>query len=101
MKFLAALALVTGLAISAPVDSDIVDLTAVDHDLVDFTELHHGSLEARQSTSANELEQGSSSNCPDGILIFARGSTEAGNLVRNLIDTDSGGKTFQLISYIG
>lgn len=41
-------------------------------------------LKARQSsTTRNELENGSSSSCPDGILIFARGSTEPGNMVSN------------------
>ena len=38
-------------------------------------------LEARQSSRRNDLENGDSSNCPDVILIFARGSTEAGNMV--------------------
>ncbi|CAG9987391.1 unnamed protein product [Clonostachys byssicola] len=38
-------------------------------------------LKTRQSsTTRNELESGSSSSCPDGILIFARGSTEPGNM---------------------
>jgi cutinase len=38
---------------------------------------------ARQlSGSKNELESGSSSACPKAILVFARGSTETGNLVR-------------------
>lgn len=42
-------------------------------------------LEARQgSTTRNDLENGSSSNCPQAILIFARGSTEPGNMVRLL-----------------
>jgi cutinase len=42
-------------------------------------------LKTRQSsTTRNELENGSSSSCPDGILIYARGSTEAGNMVSNL-----------------
>ena len=39
-------------------------------------------LEARQSTTRNDLEDGNSSNCPSAILIFARGTTEAGNMVR-------------------
>ena len=40
-------------------------------------------LEARQlSITRNDLEQGDSGNCPKAILIFARGSTEAGNMVR-------------------
>ncbi|KAL2754919.1 carbohydrate esterase family 5 protein [Sodiomyces alcalophilus JCM 7366] len=37
-------------------------------------------LEARQSTTRDDLENGSSSNCPEAILIFARGSTEPGNM---------------------
>ena len=40
-------------------------------------------LQARQlGLSSTELESGSSSACPKAILIFARGSTETGNLVR-------------------
>jgi hypothetical protein len=41
-------------------------------------------VEARQlglSSTETELEQGSSSSCPKAILIFARASTETGNLV--------------------
>ncbi|OSS51491.1 hypothetical protein B5807_03451 [Epicoccum nigrum] len=38
-------------------------------------------LEARQlSGSSNELENGNAAACPKAILIFARGSTESGNL---------------------
>ncbi|KAJ4395183.1 hypothetical protein N0V91_011026 [Didymella pomorum] len=38
-------------------------------------------LQARQlGLSSSELESGSSSACPKAILIFARGSTETGNL---------------------
>ncbi|KAF7551814.1 hypothetical protein G7Z17_g4748 [Cylindrodendrum hubeiense] len=37
-------------------------------------------IEGRQLTSRNDLEDGSSSACPQAILIYARGSTEAGNL---------------------
>ena len=40
-------------------------------------------IETRQSSSTrSELESGSSSNCPKVIFIFARASTEAGNMVR-------------------
>jgi cutinase len=40
-------------------------------------------LAARQllSGSKNELEQGSASSCPKVIYVFARGTTEQGNLV--------------------
>lgn len=41
-----------------------------------------GDLEARQILSSkSELESGSASRCPKAILVFARGSTETGNLV--------------------
>jgi cutinase len=40
-------------------------------------------VEARQlSSTSNDLENGSSANCPRVIFIFARGSTEPGNMVR-------------------
>ena len=40
--------------------------------------------EVRQlSTVRNELERGSSSQCPRVIFIFARASTEIGNMVRS------------------
>lgn len=39
-------------------------------------------LQTRQvGIASNELESGSASACPKAILIFARGSTETGNLV--------------------
>jgi cutinase len=39
-------------------------------------------LEARQlGGSSTELENGNAASCPKAILIFARGSTESGNLV--------------------
>lgn len=48
-------------------------------------------LQARQfGTSRTELESGSSSACPKAILVFARGSTETGNLVRPIRHLNSG-----------
>ena len=39
-------------------------------------------VEPRQlSSTRNDLERGSSSNCPKVIFIFARASTEIGNMV--------------------
>jgi cutinase len=38
-------------------------------------------LEARQSSTRNDLERGSASSCPGVIFIFARASTEPGNMV--------------------
>ena len=41
-----------------------------------------GDIEARQlGSSKTELEDGRAGACPKAILIFARGSTESGNLV--------------------
>ncbi|RBA20532.1 cutinase [Fusarium proliferatum] len=37
-------------------------------------------LQARDLLNRNDLENGDSSNCPTAILIYARGSTEPGNL---------------------
>lgn len=39
-------------------------------------------LEARQSSTRNDLENGDASNCPSVIFIFARATGEAGNMVR-------------------
>ena len=38
-------------------------------------------LEARQSSTRNELETGNSAACPRAIFIFARASGEPGNMV--------------------
>jgi hypothetical protein len=70
MRFIVPTTLFLGLALAAPAplpDSNIQE------------------LEARQSSSITrtELESGSSSACPPVIFIFARGSTESGNLVSN------------------
>lgn len=66
MKFLSLL-LVVAQAAAAPLQP-IADETAL--------------LVGRQSTSTrNELETGSPSACPKAILIFARASTEPGNMV--------------------
>jgi len=68
MKFLhilAAAGIASALPAPAPVDVEVAD------------------IEARPlSTTRNELESGSSSNCPRVIFIFARASTEPGNMVR-------------------
>lgn len=69
MKFFA-ISLLAGLAAASPI--------AVPESSVSELE----SLESRQLINiSNDLERGSSSNCPKAILIFARGSTELGNLV--------------------
>lgn len=47
-------------------------------------------IEARQFGSPEtELESGRSSACPKAILVFARGSTETGNLVRLILISKS------------
>ncbi|TDZ13928.1 Cutinase [Colletotrichum spinosum] len=64
MKFFSLLSLAITLAAAAPVDVAVESAV----------------LEARQSSIRNELEQGSSSACPKVIYIFARASTEPGNM---------------------
>lgn len=39
---------------------------------------------AYAGTTSNDLENGKAGACPEAILIFARGTSEAGNLVRTL-----------------
>ncbi|KAI8165693.1 Cutinase 1 [Colletotrichum sp. SAR 10_70] len=63
MKFLSVLSLAITLAAAAPVEVE----TGV-------------ALQTRQSSTRNELETGSSSACPKVIYIFARASTEPGNM---------------------
>lgn len=73
MKFFAALPFIAGLVAAAP-----LDLAAA----VAEVEVRDVELETRQtSTTSNELTLGLSSRCPQAILIFARGSTELGNMV--------------------
>jgi cutinase len=74
MKFATTLSVLAGFAAAAPTHvTEVIE------------------LESRQlSTISNDLERGSSSDCPDAILIFARGSTEVGNMVtiRSILDFD-------------
>lgn len=48
-------------------------------------------LEARQlgRTTRNDLIDGNSASCADVIFIYARGSTETGNLVRRICFDDN------------
>ncbi|KAK1625080.1 cutinase [Colletotrichum phormii] len=66
MKFFSILSLAVTLAAAAPVE--VVDTGVAD-------------LQVRQTgATSNELESGSSSACPKVIFIFARASTEPGNM---------------------
>lgn len=68
MKFLAIISLCAALVAAAPVE------VAVEAGIVD--------LEIRQAgLTRDELQSGSSSACPRVIFIFARASTELGNMV--------------------
>lgn len=68
MKFFATVALAIACVSAIPVDLDAVGEANI--------------LVARQSSSTKtELETGSSSACPRVIFIFARASTETGNMV--------------------
>lgn len=63
MKFLALFATALSLVAAAPIELD----------------------ERQLSTTRNDLENGNSNNCPDVIFIFARASTEIGNMVSSSI----------------
>lgn len=76
MKYLAILALALTLTSAAPVS---VDITEAD---IESRSEEVAVLEARQSSTRRDLETGSASNCPRAILIYARGSTEPGNMAR-------------------
>jgi cutinase len=75
MKSFALLSLFASLALTSPIAVAVpVAAPADEPKLI--------TLEARQSSAtSNELETGSSAACPRTIFIFARGSTEAGNMV--------------------
>jgi len=75
MKFLT-ISFFTVLSIASPIAVPIAVPKPV---AVDTSEI---ALEVRESIiSRTALETGSSSACPKAILIFARGSTEPGNMV--------------------
>lgn len=65
----ASLAAAAPFAAPEPTDAEIEALVARD------------ALVIRQLGSQNELEQGAAGSCPKAILVFARGTTEQGNLV--------------------
>ncbi|KAH8729073.1 cutinase-domain-containing protein [Phaeosphaeriaceae sp. PMI808] len=67
MKSLAILSVFVAVSISSP-----IALPVPEADIV--------TLEARQSSTRNELTSGSSSTCPKAIFIFARATGEAGNM---------------------
>lgn len=73
MKFLAIISLCAALVAAVPIESPVE--VAVDASVAD--------LEVRQTgLTRDELQSGSSSACPRVIFIFARASTELGNMVR-------------------
>ncbi|KAL9949200.1 hypothetical protein D7B24_008693 [Verticillium nonalfalfae] len=74
MKFLSIVTVLATLAVALPVEPAAEEAEV----LVSRNEL--AVLEARQSSTRSELESGSSSRCPRAILIYARGSTEPGNM---------------------
>ncbi|OAL48038.1 cutinase [Pyrenochaeta sp. DS3sAY3a] len=73
MKSFAILTLIVGLAVASPIaaPAPLPEAEA-------GPEAH--SLEARQSSTRTELESGNSASCPKAIFIFARASTEPGNM---------------------
>lgn len=81
MKFLAIISLCAALVAAAPVEAPVE--VAIDAGV--------GALEVRQGgLTRDELQDGSSSACPRVIFIFARASTELGNMVRSPIPKSHG-----------
>lgn len=75
MKFLpllsATVALASAIPVAEPASASEAELFEVEF------------FEAQAAvTTRNDLQNGSSGSCPAVILIYARGSTEAGNMVR-------------------
>lgn len=70
MKFLA-LSMLASLAAASPITH-----AAPETDTLEIRQFGLGG-----SSTKNELEQGNSSSCPKAIFIFARASTETGNMV--------------------
>lgn len=76
MKFSAVISLCVALVATAPIEGAVE--VAIDARAAVAT----GSLEVRQGgLTRDELQSGSSSACPRVIFIFARASTELGNMV--------------------
>ncbi|KAI8931309.1 hypothetical protein NX059_011651 [Plenodomus lindquistii] len=79
MKLLV-ISLLTTLAVASPIAAPVA--FAIEEPEAVAVAVPETALEVRQSTIIrNELETGSSAACPRAILIFARGSTEGGNMV--------------------
>jgi cutinase len=82
MKTFAVLSILLSLTVASPVAiaAPVAD-AAAEPIVLPEAENEIVQLQARQSTSRNELENGRAGSCPTAILIFARGSTEIGNMV--------------------
>lgn len=76
MKFISVLTLIAGLVSAVPVEVEVQALSE--------REVQAAEVQA-QFLFRNELEDGNPSKCPKAILIFARGSTEPGNMVRVVV----------------
>lgn len=93
ISFFAALAAAVPLAVSSP--PAVLVPVPVDVSETVPVQFEASVLEVRQSLSTRtELETGASSACPKVIFIFARGSTEIGNMVRTPIQLQHFGPTF-------
>jgi len=78
MKYLSILALTFALTSAAPVNPNLdIELDTRGEEV--------SVLEERQTSTRRELETGTSANCPRAILIYARGSTEPGNMVPSIV----------------
>ena len=79
MKFLSITALLAGLALAVPAPLVVEPVEVRD---LELQLLQSREIVARQAVTRNELETGTGT-CPPVIFIFARGSTESGNMVRH------------------